>query len=247
MKHQSFFRIMWGDPWGKAGTADGTISADLHFLRTNELENKLKTPILVFGKDNFFRLTDMGFSCIIIDRKNSVLPPDANTLLHKVIAWDIAMDMFDAAVFLDIDCHQMRALPPDFWEICEKKASIQAPLIRYARRQPIQWRRHRAILPCGCYVYFRDKTSAELIVQAQEQLKNDQPGSWFNDEPVIAKAIDNMDGGWNGVEAYAALHEPELYSLDRFQELKGPQPPYFRHFWRDSTGKKLHRMGIIPQ
>lgn len=117
---------MWGDPWDKPTGTGGDICLDLILLQHNELEQKIKTPILVYGTENFNRLTDMGFNCVIIEKKNSILPPE-NTLLHKLLGWEIGMKMFDTAICLDIDCHQVRELPKEFWSIHARKSTLQIP------------------------------------------------------------------------------------------------------------------------
>ena len=245
MGKNGFFRIMWGDPWDKPTGAGGDICLDLILLQHNELEQKAKTPILVYGTENFNRLTDMGFNCVIIEKKKSVLPAE-NTLLHKLLGWKIGMKMFDTAICLDIDCHQVRELPKDFWSIHQKKSALQIPLIGYRRRY-IMWRKaDKNIIPCCCYVYFRGSDQTKMAFKALESLRVDPTISgWFTDETVMAKVLEEMDGGWHGVAEYAKLHEPEFFSTGKIPEFPGPSPAYFVHYLRQqSVIKALRSKGI---
>ena len=245
MCKNGFFRIVWGDPWNKPAGGGGDVCLDLILLQHNEFEKNARVPILVYGEENFKRLSDMGFLCFLIEKKNSVLPPE-RTLLHKLLAWEFGMGIFDNAICLDIDCHQVSELPNDFWSIHEKKSILQIPLISYRRRY-VMWRMtNKEIVPCCCYVYFRGREPTKMAFKALENLKSDPDvGEWFTDETVMARVIEDMDGGWHGTEEYAKLHEPDFFSTGKIAGIPGPQPPYFKHYLRQNlVMRQIKKDGI---
>jgi hypothetical protein len=241
---RSFLRVLWGNPWKAKGCLGSELINDLLLLTKNEIEVKNPKPFFVFGSENMKRLVDMGMPCILIDKKENVLPAKQSTYHHKLLAYDIATQMFDEIVALDIDCQQVRELPKNFWEIHNIKASIQIPLIAYQRSRAywrIQTRKNGSfkVVPCACYVYLRGNKVAKSCLKIIEKMKQHpaMQGRIFSEEDIFAMLTDDIMGGWDQTK-YIEQFEPNIFSTGKISSQLGPQPPYFIHYLRTSSVRK---------
>lgn len=258
IKHEgykkAFFRVFFGNNLfnpSERSISDGSIGRmqkDLALLKINSFEQKSKIPIFVFGEQNRDILIDMGFSVIMIEKKPLVFDFN-NMLLHKLIAFDIASQLFDEAIMLDIDCQQIAEFPVDFWESHRERANIQIPL--YRRREdkaPVEWRtaEHKHLLPCSCYVYFRDRKKATPLMHIAEKM--DKMGfAIYNDEFVFARMLDIENGGeQTSYEDYIKNYEPKYcHRWTRRMNEHGFPPLVFKHYIRDSEIKRsLKKNGL---
>ena len=191
------------------------IGLDLLWLANNKAEMKRQIPVLVFGTDNFHRLSDVGFNCMLVDKRPSVANNNhpRSLFMNKFVAFSVAMDMYDEAVFLDLDCEQTAELPADFWEKHGEKSSFQAPLVGYYRNRGTFWRpEHLSLVSIyGCYVYMRGKEIAKMMMDNCDSMLKQYPDALLDDEIAMDKMIDDLEGGWNGTAAYSKNHMPEYF------------------------------------
>ena len=228
----TFFRVLFGNPWSQDHGHRHHIVADLAFLNTSRFDNATQKPFVVFGKENRDRLDDLGFKCLMVERRP--MPFSGKSLLcNKLLACETASPMFRDAVFLDIDCHQIAPLPGDFWDACRSKGDLQIPLYR-KWYSPAKWRTDedgRKYIPCSCYVYMRGSNSTKRLTRlALRMIKDGHDVS--NDEIVFAMHIDLTRGGWRGVAEYAKVHEPKYYHRWCKMKTFRNQTPVFCHYGR---------------
>lgn len=122
-----FIRILWGD----YGRYENQI-----------LESKndnLDEMVFVWGKENYNKLTDIGYECTLINDE----PYDYNvadnhtfinykSLTHKIIGIGFAIKKYNEVIFLDWDCRKVRDIDERFFELIKNKNSeIQVPLYTY--------------------------------------------------------------------------------------------------------------------
>lgn len=219
---QGFFRTIFGDPFGKHEIKTGkNIIFDIDLLKKNPIERGNQTPVFVFGSENMSRLIDLGFSCILVDKRNEII--DKLWYSHRFLAYEMAMDLFDEAICLDFDCHQTEQLPGDFWAKMRSRDCVQVSLMKY-RRPRAFWRSVRAdrgYTPCGCFTYLRGKDSINGLIAHMKKMIG-KGYDIYNDETVWASYTDDLNGGWKGVDSYIEKHEP-LY----FHCCKIKLPSYF--------------------
>lgn len=122
-----FIRILWGD----------YSKYENQILESKN--DKLNEMIFVWGKDNFDKLTDIGYECTLISDD----PYDYNiadnhtfinykSLIHKIIGIETALKIYDEIVFLDWDCRKTKDIDDRFFELIRNKNSeIQVPLYTY--------------------------------------------------------------------------------------------------------------------
>jgi hypothetical protein len=177
------------------------LDKDMEMVRLNQ--NSEKHITYVFGKDNYKYLVDNGFEARLVDKRPIVWDMDKEQFRHKLEVLHQGMQEFDEIVFLDWDCTEAKPLPDDFWEKLRAKAKIQAVLRMYRRRK-IFWRGtdHRK-MPEASFVYINEKSVTSELNELWETM-----GRPWSEEIVIAKYMDNLSGGWQGLEHYYENYEP---------------------------------------
>lgn len=249
---RGLYRVLWGNPWRddkkrnyyeKFSTA---LRFDFLWLKNNPFEIAARTPFFVFGTDNERRLSDMGFKCILIDRRHTIYP-HSHTYLHKIMAWDMATSIYDQSVCLDIDCQMVSELPHDFWEMHDQKEDVQVPLYYSTKGESYSpWRDGDGKLykPCACYVFLRGNAIAKKILATMEKVKSGLTVD-FTEEVVLAKVTDDIVGGWKGAEEYAKRFEPCAFSTGQVKGMNGPAVPIFSHLIKlNMVRRKLKEMGV---
>jgi hypothetical protein len=243
MQH-GFIRVFFGDPWEKTYGAGGELMFDILFLKTNKIEEENKTQMMVFGTENFSRLTDLGFSCVLVDKK-SILLPNEEWWIHKFLAYEVASDLFEEFIHLDIDCHQLAPLPDNFWGVYLSKDCIQAAIMAY-KRAVVPWRgrKNRTIIPCGGFTYLRGKDIVKKLMIKKEHMAREKAP--MSDETVIAAITDEMTGGWKGVEEYVKRFEPTFFHMGGPYNPPVEEPKLFDHFLRQGRIiSGLKRAGVF--
>jgi len=97
----------------------------------------------------------------------------------------------------------------DFWKVLGKKEAFQANLIMYHRRKATWRKEDMRKIPNGGFVYIRDKTIPAKLIEIWETMKS--PSC----EPTMAKFTDRYIGGWQGIEKYWELFEPDFCNLHK--------------------------------
>ena len=250
---RKFFRVMFGKPFGDPqmpGHRLGIdLALDLAWLANNPEEKPRKIQILVFGKDNLARLTDMGFDCILLDDRPSVMSSKHpySLFMNRFLAFKAGMEMCDEAVFLDIDCEQVTDLPSDFWDKHGEKSVIQSPMIAYCSNERGRyWRpeEHCKVSTCGCYVYLRGRRITEMLLEKSREMMNARPDAFLDDEMVMDKLIDDSRGGWTGAKEYSRHHmPPHFVGIFRLQGYQGPVDVFHHYEGKKGRMRKLQKMG----
>ena len=177
------------------------------------MKNQFNHPFVtyVFGEDNCKKLTDKGFNCVLIDK--NPLPFDALTeqYRHKLETLKYAFDEdgVDELIHLDWDVIPQKPLPNNFWDVLGKKEVFQSCLQLYHRRKATWSKEDMRKIPNGGFLYIRDKTVPHKIIKIWEQMKG--PSA----EPPMAKFTDNYIGGWQGIDKYWDLFEPDFCNLHK--------------------------------
>lgn len=190
----------------------------------------IKYPFVcyTFGADNHIYLQSLGIESRLVNKD----PNPFHMYRHKIEAWVHGMKDFDEIVFTDWDTIPIKSPDDRFWELLKNKDIIQASLGRYktARLNHRDPEKHNNFNPSGSFVYMRDKSLPEQIIEIWKT----SPNMW-SEEPSLAILIDKLMGKWN-FEEYGNRFEPVVYKKDRTNMYKKEeQNIYFRnrcHPWR---------------
>ena len=215
---QKFIRGLWGiyDNSNKILQRRYRMDQDIQRI----LDNKFNTEFMtyVMGKENQRMLKEKGIESILIWDEPFKFDLVKHQYRHKLEIINHAMhnDNIEELIFLDWDCVPQKNVPDDFWGQMNKREKIQACLQSYRRRK-CHWRQtDLRKVPNGGFVYLRDKDLATDSIEWWDKL-----GRQDNDEPSWAKMIDEMCGGWPGIDYY----------WEHFEAM-------FCNLWRDSAFDK---------
>lgn len=202
--NRAFIRGLWGiyEHGGRRFyTRRVKLDNDIKMIGLNQ--NAQKHITYVFGEDNYKYLTDNGFDARLIDKRPIVWNMDQEQFRHKLEVLYQGLQEFDEIVFLDWDCTECQPLPSNFWEKLAEKDSIQAVLRHYHKRKAV-WRNSDCRkIPEASFVYIREKKIGQELNDLWEKM--DKP---WSEEVVIAKYIDDKNGGWQGLEHYWKHNNP---------------------------------------
>jgi len=234
----SFIRGVWGSyekQENKWYTRRPKIDNDIKLAKLNPYEKKCK--VYVFGEDNYKRMVDLGFDCLMVDRKPFVFDMEKEQYRHKIEIWKYGLIDFDEVVFLDWDCIPVQPIPNDFWDILRKGPKIQATLYMYRLRRAFFRKSNERKLSAATFVYMKEKNVAEEIISVWEKIKRP-----WQEEIALSKYIDDIDGGWKGVENYQK-YEPAgfhcLFHLYQNLSFLKKRLPIFYHLNRNIVGSIL--------
>lgn len=129
--------------------------------------------------------------------------------LAKLRIIEHALQTERAVVWLDWDATQLRPLPADFWGRLQARAPLQTRIRQYHRRKCLWRRSHQRSLCGGAFIYCRDR---RLILRTIDAMREQQLRGW-DDEIAMAHTIDQLYGGWQGLEHYHAHHDPPWYTI----------------------------------
>lgn len=130
-----------------------------------------------------------------------------------------ALDDFDAVTWVDMDIRMLvDELPSDFWERMHDKGPCQALITQWHRRKCHYWRSDKEnprSMPSGAYIYCRSTSIIDTAIQWLEDQKRVRPhdAPFLDDQQAIAFAIDELNGGWKGLDYYNEHHNPPWYTL----------------------------------
>ena len=210
---RAFVRAVWGnyDDSHRITRRRGMIDDWVGFTRDNPYVSDFIT--YVFGKKNFDILGEAGINCVLIDDEPLVFDATREQYRHKLEVFRYAMedDGIDEMVFLDWDVVPTKRLPCDFWERSREKSTIQACLQQY-RRPKCPWRVNGDIrkVANGGFVYMADKSMPSRIIKNWNDIKGNSM------EPPVSKLIDEMSGGWKGIDHYWQNFEAEFCVIHHF-------------------------------
>lgn len=204
---RSFIRGIWGiydNQNVKAYTRRPKIDNDIQLSLVNPYAPKCK--VYVFGEDNFKKLTDMGFDTLLIDKKPICWDMQKEQYRHKIEIWKYGLVDYDEVVFLDWDCVPLCPIPKDFWDNLAKGPKIQATIYMYKLRRAFFRPSNERKLSASTFVYMREKDIANKVIETWERV-----GRPWQEEIALSKYIDELDGGWKGIDNYKK-YEP-LYHI----------------------------------
>jgi len=199
--------------WGTHDRSSRTIARRFNVDRDAKYvkKNKYEVPFIVYGygEENCKQMEDFGFNVYMIDKHYAPFDLVNHQYRHKleIIKYAMEVDKYDEILFLDWDCRPFRNVPGDMWEIFHKKSIMQANLQQYNRRKCFWRSSDQRKLPNAGFLYIGDKSLPDKIIKAWEE----SPGN--SAEPPIAKVMDDMSGGWKGMDYYWEHFEPELCNL----------------------------------
>jgi hypothetical protein len=218
---RGFIRALYGifDKSNRILAQRYQITKDIDTLKTCEKRLNSETPFVayVYGEQNYKELTEKGFNCVLFNKEPFQFDLSKHCHRHKleIIQHAMTNDGYDELVFLDWDCIPQRKIPNNFWEELGRGEPFRACLQQY-RKTKCPWRNQdRSIVPNGGFVYFRGK---DLIQQAVKLW--DVVGQPDNEEITYAKLIDEINGGWIGVQKYFEKYEAPFCNLRRGSPIK---------------------------
>ncbi|MFA5314301.1 MAG: hypothetical protein WC375_13455 [Methanomassiliicoccales archaeon] len=191
--------------------------------------------VYVFGTENAEYMKKLGFQYRLLDPNPIVWDMDTQQFRHKLEVLKAAMEEFDEIMFLDWDQLPIKPLPPTFWETLKKKSDIQA-VLRIYHRTKVSWRNtDRRKIPCGSFLYIGNKSIPSELINIWENQLN----KCWSEEVVIAKYIDNLSGGWKGLDYYWDHFEPDFFVL-----LQGQVFPQERLKTKDICFDHFHYVNV---
>lgn len=245
MPNRKFIRTLWGihDHQGRRLYKRRTkIDKDIELMKMAKYNKPFVT--YVFGDDNYKFLVDNGFECVLVDKKPIVWDIDTQAFRHKLEALKCGIQQYNEIVLLDWDTFPIKPLPANFWGALRRKAPIQAILRIYARRKAYWRAKEGRQIPCASFVYLRSKEIAEGLIQTWEKMNRP-----LSEEIVMAKYMDEMMGGWEGVAKYEKLFEPDFFYLPESKVLTSIDKQYynkknfcFRHFNQNQVAYYLTKI-----
>lgn len=214
---RGFIRAMYGD----CISSSNNIRKDID--RAISVDNNPDYVTYVFGEENFKFAKEINVNPVLLDKNPFIKDVAQYRFWHKLYIYNYAMtvDRYDEIVFLDWDCLPTRPLPSDFWEVLGKKEKIQGCSYTLRRRMSV-WRGGVRDALSGkngaCqginsgFLYMRDKSVPPVLLNIWEENKCLNQA---NDEAPISYYIDQMMGGWVGLEKWWDLFEPEWCNLEK--------------------------------
>ena len=191
----------------------GLLEVDLKLL--THLKYDPPFVLYIYGQDNYDQCMKMGFDCRLVSPNPAEWDINTKGFRHKLGGLQEAMKEFDEIIFLDLDTIPQKAVPETIWEDSYKKAPIQASLRMYKRIKATWRRTHRRTIPTAAYIYIRDKAIPQGIIDSWEAT-----GEPLSEEIALAHYIDQISGGWKGLDHYWDNYEPEFFNLERSLEYK---------------------------
>lgn len=241
-----FIRALWGTldtSFDNAWTSPSARRGRMNFDVKNILGNPYTVPFItyVFGEDNYKFLLDKGLNCVLINKQPFIYDLQTEFWRHKLDILKYAMenDGYNEIVYLDWDCIPQKPLTDDFWAILSSKREIQANL-QYYRRRKCKWRGKDETrkVSNGGFLYIRGSEIPQKLVEAWTNLPSDLK---FWDEVAFSKYIDDLMGGWKGLDAYWKDFEPGVCNLKKrsafSDELVNSKNVFFIHYIQSGNNK----------
>ena len=210
----------------------------------NTLGNKYTVPFTtyVMGTTNMEQLQKVNkFPCVLVNQAPFMFDLVKFQYRNKLEVIKFAMfeQNCDEIVYLDWDCSPVLQQNDMFIEKLRQKSSFQANLAQYIHPK-CHWRRTDIRkVPNGGFLYINDKQLVLKAIQCWE--KHQQQ----NDEIAWAQMVDDLMGGWKGVDEYYARFEPMVCKLSHntpYLDKATQYTPYFIHYHGRPTGRHKARV-----
>lgn len=208
---KSFVRGIWGvydidKKLGRAYSRRAKIDNDILLAKLNPYAPKCK--VYIFGEDNFRRVTDMGFDTVLVDKKPICWDMIKEQYRHKIEIWRAGLQDFDEIVFLDWDCVPCAQVPVDFWDVLGAGQKIRTTIYMYVKKRLFTRKGDPRKLSASTFVYIRGKEVVDNIIATWERI-----GRPWQEEVALSQYIDDLNGGWKGVEDYREKFEQPYHTL----------------------------------
>jgi hypothetical protein len=246
---RAFIRALWGTAnkdhdkgWIAPSHRRVKMDKDIGLI----LKSPYSTPFItyVFGEDNLNYLKSLNVeNCVLINKQPFIYDLQKEFWRHKLDILKYAMenDGFDEIVYLDWDCLPTKKLDDKFWELLSKKRELQVNLQWYRRRKCL-WRGKidTRKVSNGGFIYIRDNKIPQKFIDTWDKM---DPSMKFWDEVAISKFIDEMTGGWIGVDKYLPEFEPDVCNLKKRSmfENKPLEDIYFIHYIQSDNNDESKR------
>jgi hypothetical protein len=209
---RAFIRALWGD---NTHSRREKVNKEVNLIMGNK--NTVPFTTYIFGRENYNFFVSMGlnkngYKCVLINENPVVWDLTKEFWRHKLDIFKSAMEDYDEIIYLDFDCVPISPVFENIWDKLGEKESIQANL-QFYRNKKCFWRNSDFRKTSnGGFVYMRDNGIPDKLIKIWNgfDLKNR-----FWDEVCISKLTDDMVGGWNGIEKYWDLFEPEVCNLKK--------------------------------
>jgi hypothetical protein len=214
---RAFVRGLWGIYSTENALIERRYKMDADIKQT--IKNKFSPPSVtyVYGQENFDHLKDLGVEGLkLVSKDPYAFNLTKHQYRHKLEIYRMAMEDYDEFIYIDWDCVTRKKVPEDFWKLMGQKEYCQANLQQYKRKK-CTWRgkTDSRKVPNGGFLYIRDKKLPDEIINCWEKKTKGN-----SDEPAIARAIDDRNNGWMGMDKYWDLHEPMFCNLWKFSAYK---------------------------
>jgi len=202
----SFVYGLWGiyskknNFWSRLSKCDN----DIKLFKLNPYSPK--AVVYIFGEDNFKRMTDLGFDCRLVDKRPYVWDMETEQYRHKMEIWKCGTQDFDEISFLDWDCIAFKTIPENFWSIIRYGEPIKASIWMYRQKRVNRPGDQRKVSSAS-FVYIRGKEHMDAMIKLWEET-----GRPLKEEYTLTLYIDNMSGGWKGIENYKK-HDVPFYQM----------------------------------
>jgi hypothetical protein len=183
--------------------------------------------VYVFGEDNFKAMIDLGFDCLMVDKKPFVWDMETTQYRHKLEVFKCGLSEFDEVVFTDWDCIPLQPIPKDFWRVLGAGEKIQASNFQYKKSRCSFRPGDTRKVSAATFVYMREKEIGDGIIKTWEDM-----GMPLKEELALSKYIDDLGGGWKGIENYKK-YEPRYHNTFWYYDKDfyvNHKDPIFCHF-----------------
>lgn len=244
-------RFYWGinDKSNRVLARKGRVDGNLIALTKNPYNTEYIN--LVWGTANAEYLKSLGFKNIeLVYKEPYQWDLTTQQYRHKLEGLRICMEElgYDQIVHADYDAYPTKPLPVDFWEQLESKNPIQGNLQQY-KKSKCYWRKDgkdiRKVFNGG-FIYIGDRSIPSEIIKVYDSPANINKRSC---EPAMSLFLDNLNGGWIGVDEFRKRYECEMCNLSR-NSCYGRYPVHanacFIHFaGLGSIERDLKRMNLL--
>ena len=220
----SFIHGLWGIYSNKSHwwTRLAKCDQDIRLYKLNPYSPK--TVVYIFGEDNYKRMVDLGFDCRLIEKRPHVFDMETEQYRHKMEIWKYGTEEFDAINFLDFDCVPLKPIPSDYWDVMNVGEPIKTPIYVYHKkrvnRPPNDFRK----VSSASFVYIRGKNHMKEMIELWEKT-----GRPWKEEYTLTLYIDNMNGGWKGLDDYRK-YDPIFYQMTPLYPDKDRNKLIFGHY-----------------
>ena len=133
--------------------------------------------------------------------------PIEHTWIPKQYMMLSAIKEFGEVIWLDLDSRQVAPLPDNFWSLLRSRGPVSVKLRQFrSRRCPWRKRESRCLL-WTAMVYCREASIIERSIHLLANEDREHRAIYYNEEVALARAIDDYEGGWQGLEHWQANYE----------------------------------------